>query len=1276
MFLSVDLSASSSLEPVQSSGISGDLAMTGTVSTNNSWTISAAVPALSVGDGNFTLSDATLAFASDTPFVRVAADMTLAAGVMGSSSTTGTQFSMTGEYSSTALSMSGSLSGDWNVTLGTTTSALTGVNLTYARDFSTNVSSASAVAAVEIGTAKFSVAAAYPSVELTATAEALSLEALLAPALGLDPAANLSAPQQLLDEFLQDNLTASTLVFDPLLGNASFTAKILTYVFGEASLTLTLSYINKSWGYSAVLTPGDGWIFGDSSLVPSSFPHLAIDGCTFVLASQAGTASVSRMTNTSTATVTVNIDAGLSFFASLVLNASDSSATLAKWIAGDSAVLDLDGAYSATAWSASVSLAASVPLGSAITLESVGLTIGNASSSYINLNASAHISSSNGTIGVSGSVSSTAVTLKSDYATDLSMEYGTSLTLQAASITVELGYTNSSAPTITSGAATATLLFATAVAEMTLSLDPSSVASFTGSVMNNSILSLQDLSIALVGEATVTTVEDDLPSSVSDTLKSTLFESCTLNLVLSPMSASATGAVALFGQENLAYNFKVSQSSGWQFAFGAALGTGGFNFSTIDSSISSLDNAALANAAISLSSETTTMDFPGSTGTYSVTPGFDFFATLPLTQDPFAVLNKWLGITSLSVGGSVSSNGVVLEADLNGDLALFGKVDLTQAGLKVEALVDGSLSVGVDATLKYNVTGSSTDQLEFKGEIDVSIAGLAFEAEMTTAWSNAFGVPNVTVSETDLYFKISYEMVPLSLGLAGGLHVGEAGGDVAIYVDALTPSKELFHGTLNSISLSTIVDDLCADVNIKTLPKVVDTLTNINLDTLTLNVVDGTESVTFFNHTYSPGIYFEAQNFSLWNTFNGSAIVQVDPTSGVMVEGSLEPVSFLDGAFVLSGAPTATDPLYLQIDLTTNLTVSDQPFKVAGGVSLLGEYLAAAIDVSDSAISVFVNASLLDDRFNFLLNFTGEGTSLSKPTDFTLNTTMTTSVLDWIADTIPGKLNSSQIETDEAYAEAKGNISAQIANLTGLQKAIANLTAIDLEKVWIEEHTLYKAQLALESAKSNVDQLETSIKNKEKQVDGLTWTSLWKEAALEAEIVGLEVAKVVADAALDTAILAVAAAEKLVNSTAVLDPTLIAMQVEYGVLTALYNTEMSLLNATQSMADALTVLAEQFAKGSGNLFNLEEFSLSGSYSEIMMGELAILHMKGTFCSHAVDFTVDVNLGTITTWADSVWQAIVDAHFFGNDGQMSALQRMQGSRHGKHKARPQLRLFGH
>ena len=143
-----------------------------------------------------------------------------------------------------------------------------------------------------------------------------------------------------------------------------------------------------------------------------------------------------------------------------------------------------------------------------------------------------------------------------------------------------------------------------------------------------------------------------------------------------------------------------------QFAFGSALGIGGFNFSTIDSSVSALDSSALANAAVSLASEATTMTFPGTSLSYSLTPGFNFFAALPLTQEPFGVLNKWLGAIAVSVGGAVSTAGVVLEAELSGDLSLFNKVDITRAGLKVPALADGTISVGVDAALTYNVTAS------------------------------------------------------------------------------------------------------------------------------------------------------------------------------------------------------------------------------------------------------------------------------------------------------------------------------------------------------------------------------------------------------------------------------------------------------------------------------------------------------------------------------------------------------------------------------------------
>ena len=342
---------------------------------------------------------------------------------------------------------------------------------------------------------------------------------------------------------------------------------------------------------------------------------------------------------------------------------------------------------------------------------------------------------------------------------------------------------------------------------------------------------------------------------------------------------------------------------------------------------------------------------------------------------------------------------------------------------------------------------------------------------------------------------------------------------------------------------------------------------------------------------------------------------------------------------------------------------------------MLGEYLAAAVGVSDSGISNFLNASLLDDHFNFFLNFTGEG-SLTSPTDFALNTTLTSSVLDWIADTLPAKLNSSQIATDEAYAEAKGNVSAQIANLTTMKEAIDNLTghATDLEKMSPEEKTLDKAKLALQDAKSRTDQLKTSIKKKEEKIDQLTWKQLWQEAAMEAEVVALETAKVTADAALDAAILAVEAAQKLVNGTAELDPKLVAMQAQYGILTALHHAEMALLNVSESMTDALTGLAEKMAKGAANLFNLQEFSLVGSYTEIKMGELAIVHMKGTFCGTAIDFTVDVNLGTIETWADSVWQAIVDSHYFSSSdyAKRSALELVGGSRHGMFKARPQLK----
>jgi hypothetical protein len=367
-----------------------------------------------------------------------------------------------------------------------------------------------------------------------------------------------------------------------------------------------------------------------------------------------------------------------------------------------------------------------------------------------------------------------------------------------------------------------------------------------------------------------------LPASLLSAIENVWsFNSLQVEIKTSPPLFAATGVMSLFGSSNLRAMFEMgfSSSGNWVFTFAVQLGSN-TKFSEIFSAIHVLDSMNLASPALAVTSlAAQDFNFPGANLSYHVEYGFNFLASLNLEgSSGFEAIKKWTGIDQVSIRGVIASEDQFsLHADLQGNLQIFRQIDVTAAGLDIN-VTPTEAQVGVECDALVTLSTRPTDQLQFHGDFFIGTAGLGFEVAMTNDWVNPLGVTGVTISRTDLSLEESWALVPNQVGLAGGLHVGNVGGNAAIWINE---EYQMLYGELDNIQLNQIIDDMLGDFGITKPPALVQTLTDISLQSAKLYANTAPTPVVFFGNTYAPGYEFSVQQLNLWGIIKGSADIRV-----------------------------------------------------------------------------------------------------------------------------------------------------------------------------------------------------------------------------------------------------------------------------------------------------------------------------------------------------------------------------------------------------------------
>jgi len=575
-----------------------------------------------------------------------------------------------------------------------------------------------------------------------------------------------------------------------------------------------------------------------------------------------------------------------------------------------------------------------------------------------------------------------------------------------------------------------------------------------------------------------------------------------------------------------------------------------------------------------------------------------------------------------------------LQAAVQGDWKFFGsRFDLTAAGFFIKVDTD-DVQFGLMCDSNLALTSRPSDRLFFHDDLYVAIQGFGFDAAMTKDWVNPLGIPGVTLSRCDLSLELSWAIVPVAIGVAGGMFIDGVGGNASVWI---SETQQMVYGQLDNFNLQHIINALLSDVGVHSPPHLVEVITNIGFKDVKLYLNPSGTPVVFFGTTYPAGFMFAIDELNLWNIIRGSAQVAISESS-LLLNATLQPINLLDGMIVISGAESAKDPAVLYLYLSPS-SLESTAVNISGGVTFLGAHVGAEVILNDAAIKLYLDMKIFGDLFEFLLDCESTGPTYA-PVDFSFNTTIANKLQDYIATEVPKRLQQAKTDTDSKFQAAEADLTAKKAKVDDLQNQIDQIDAEDKAKLSDAESKLASAQGAVEGAQHHVDELQDKIDDLKHKISSLKWYEKWKAVGYGTEIAGLEVAKVTADGVLDVAKLALEAAEKIVDHLDVVDPRIIALRTAKGIADAALDAAKALVGASEKVFNALDNAVTQIAIWQGKIFNIEYFELSGSLKAVASGDLAELKIIGKFLDHNVNIHVEVSIKDIESYVGNVWHEIL------------------------------------
>ncbi len=404
----------------------------------------------------------------------------------------------------------------------------------------------------------------------------------------------------------------------------------------------------------------------------------------------------------------------------------------------------------------------------------------------------------------------------------------------------------------------------------------------------------------------------------------------------------ALSAASPMGQSEI--QVKRMTSGSWVFTVGF-VPPEKWKFSTIDSSLSVLDGLSFANTALILASsedrsfELATIETP--LEDVSIKRGLNLFASLSMAG---LGVDELLNIESLTIYAAIGTDprNLTLEAQIKGEYKIDKNVAFGDIKFRLQ-IAPPSFGVTLLGTIHAVIDKS---ELDFIGALSIEAITTppSFQASLMATmqgkWQDPMGAKGVAIMDVALDLGIAFPPIRPSIGIAGGLQVGDFLGAAAVKFDTANPGSTMVAIAFNKLYLVDIFDVFCPPAIKKAIPKnIVRTVLDVGFEDVNIYVVPQPTNI---------GELFFEQGISLKGTMylwglRAFASIKIDQGTGILIDGDVDPIN-VAGVFKLTGAggkPKAS----LHLDLRTGATPT---IDISGAVELLGLKSETILQVSDT----------------------------------------------------------------------------------------------------------------------------------------------------------------------------------------------------------------------------------------------------------------------------------------------------------------------------------------
>jgi len=298
--------------------------------------------------------------------------------------------------------------------------------------------------------------------------------------------------------------------------------------------------------------------------------------------------------------------------------------------------------------------------------------------------------------------------------------------------------------------------------------------------------------------------------------------------------------------------------------------------------------------------------------------------------------------------------------------------------------------------------------------------------------------------------------------------------------------------------------------------------------------------------------------------------------------------------------------------------------------------VAARLNISDTAWLIAINGSELDSllEVDFVFQSTGP---ISAPTDFTISGSANNRLFDWLSTSGVQYIHNIQSAIDIELASCLQKVNDWYATgggqhaLDAVTGDIDHLESLMLEGLGSAQRALGRAKQWLAQQQQHADAISQQIHNKEADLQDCSWSDLGcdvKNDGRRLVIFGLKTEQLAREAVVKVAEVAVDVASRGVQGA---ENVAVAADLETKyALQATYNASHFLvdqaLKASQNMTRSCAKLAEFAASKAASVFNLQEVSFSGSYSNVNHDGTISASFKGVFFGQVIDHSFSTTFG--------------------------------------------------